>query len=286
MLHLRSRRDRAILAVLLVAAAIVVTVDFREPPGGPVDQLQRGALAVLGPLQRGVSALVSPVSDFLTGLHELGSLRERNRELEAEVARLREHERVWQDLLSENERLRGVLGMAGRCRRGSAECRTVGAQVVATTGSSYQWSVTINVGSAQGVAEGMAVIGADGLVGRVTRVSGGYATVMLLTDPTSGVAARLARTRAAGLVRGTGDGRLVFDPVAADTSVRVGDTVVSQAYEGGVFPDGIPIGVVSKLEPSASGLVQRALVQPYVRPGSLDVVAVVVEHRVRAGRGH
>ncbi|HEX3212423.1 MAG TPA: rod shape-determining protein MreC, partial [Actinomycetota bacterium] len=178
------RRQLTVLAVLVAAAVVCITVDFRQPQGGPVDRLQRVAVAAFGPLQRGASAVVRPAADLAALPAELGGLRDDNRRLEAEVARLRAQERTYADVLGENRRLRGALGMARRCG-----CRTVGASVVASSGSNFQLSVTVDAGSRQGVRRDMAVVDADGLVGRVTQVTADYATVLLVTDPASGVAA-------------------------------------------------------------------------------------------------
>jgi rod shape-determining protein MreC len=269
----RPRRARLVLALLLVAAIVLITIDFRQPEGGPVDRLQRLAIAVFGPLQQGASAVVRPVANLVGGVAEVGGLRSENRRLEAEVARLRAQERTYQDALAENRRLRGALGMAKRCG-----CRTVGASVVAASGSNFQLSVTVDAGSRQGVARDMAVVDADGLVGRVTQVTADYATVLLVTDPTSGVAASLAKGKAPGIVKGTGDQLLSFQPVRAGTKVERGDTVVTQGYQGSVFPAGVPIGVVDRVDPAgAASLVPRVAVRPYAALGTLDMVAVVVE---------
>ncbi|HET9558761.1 MAG TPA: rod shape-determining protein MreC [Actinomycetota bacterium] len=267
--------------MLLAAAIVLITIDFRQPDGGPVDRLQRLAIAVFGPLQRGASAVVRPVGDLAGGAAELGGLREDNRRLEAEVARLRAQERTYADVLGENRRLRGALGMAGRCG-----CRTVGASVVASSGSNFQLSVTVDAGSRQGVRRDMAVVDADGLVGRITQVTADYATVLLVTDPASGVAATLARGKAPGIVKGSGAQLLSFQPVRAGTEVRRGDPVVTQGYQGSVFPAGLPIGVVERVDPAgAASLVPRVAVRPYAALGALDVVAVVVELPARPARG-
>jgi len=284
------RRQLTVLAALLAASIVCITIDFRQPDGGPVDRLQRLAIAVFGPLQRGASAVVRPAAALAGEVAELGGLRDDNRRLEAEVARLRAQERTYADVLGENRRLRGALGMARRCG-----CRTVGASVVASSGSNFQLSVTVDAGSRQGVARDMAVVDADGLVGRVTQVTADYAIVLLVTDPASGVAATLtpgpawgtARSapwsKAPGIVRGSGSQLLSFQPVRAGTPVRRGDPVLTQAYQGSVFPAGLPIGVVERVDPAgAASLVPRVAVRPYATLSTLDVVAIVVE---RPGQG-
>jgi rod shape-determining protein MreC len=277
----RPRRARTVLAVLLAASIVLITIDFRQPDGGPTDRLQRLAITVFGPLQQAASAVVRPVADLVGGVAELGGLRRDNRRLQAEVDRLRAQERTYADLLRENQRLRGALGMARRCG-----CRTVGASVVASSGSNFQLSVTVDAGSRQGVRRDMAVVDADGLVGRVTQVTADYATVLLVTDPASGVAATLARGKAPGILKGSGSQLLSFQPVRAGTKVLRGDPVVTQGYQGSVFPAGLPIGVVERVDPAgAASLVPRVAVRPYANLGALDVVAIVVERPTAPTRG-
>ncbi len=280
-----SRRGRGVLAVLLLAAVVVITLDFRGGPGGPVERLQRVAISVFGPAQRLTSATIRPVGDFVGGVAGLSGLRAQNRRLQAEVDRMRAQERTYQDVLAENGRLRGALAMAERCG-----CRTVGATVVAASGSNFQWSVTIDAGTSQGIGTDMAVLDADGLVGRVVNVTADYATVLLINDPSSGVAATLARSKAPGILRGQGEQDLAFEPVRAGTDVRLGDSLVTQGYQGGIFPSGIPIGAVTRVDrASATSLVARVSVRPYSDLGTLDVVAVVVAKpappRLGASRG-
>ena len=69
------RRQLTVLAALLAAAIVCITIDFRQPDGGPVDRLQRLAIATFGPLQQGTSAVVRPVADLAGMPVELGGLR-------------------------------------------------------------------------------------------------------------------------------------------------------------------------------------------------------------------
>ena len=117
------RRQLTVLAALLAASIVCITIDFRQPDGGPVDRLQRLAIAAFGPLQRGASAVVRPVAGLAGEVAELGGLRDDNRRLEAEVARLRAQERTHADVLGENRRLRGAL---------SARCGTLAQPVPST----------------------------------------------------------------------------------------------------------------------------------------------------------
>jgi len=273
-----TRRTRVVFVVLMLAAATVMTLDFRQRPDGPVERLQRVTLAVFGPVQRGVSTVLRPLGDAASAVTG-GTARRDNERLRAEVERLRAAERGYQDLLTENERLRASIAMARRCG-----CRTVGAQVVARAGSTFQRSVTVDAGRAQGVGPDMAVLDGDGLVGRVLDASGGYASIRLLTDPTSGVAVTLAGSKAPGLLRGRGGRDLQLQMLHPNVGVAVGEPVVTRAYAGGVFPAGIPVGVVTAVGPAADGLVRTATVRPFADSDRLDVVAVVVASPRRPAR--
>jgi rod shape-determining protein MreC len=268
----RSHSPRAVvLVVLVLAAVVVITVDFRQSPGGPVERLQEVTGAVFGPVQRGLATVLRPVGNILGAVGELGSLRSENRRLHAEVQRLRGAERANQELAGQNQQLRSTLRMAARCG-----CKTVGATVVASSGSNFQWSVTIDAGSRQGVTRDMAVINADGLVGRVVAANPEYATVLLVVDPTSGVAAHVSGGGTAGLVRGRGSDGLSFEPLHAGAPVGLGDLILSQGYAGGVFPNGLPIGLVEEVGPPRAGLVRTVTVRPFADATGLDQVAVVI----------
>ena len=96
------------------------------------------------------------------------------------------------------------------------------------------------------------------------------------TDPTSGVAAHVSRGGTAGLVRGRGSDGLSFEPLHADAPVGLGDLILTQGYAGGVFPNGLPIGLVEEVGPPRAGLVRTVTVRPFADASALDQVAVVV----------
>jgi rod shape-determining protein MreC len=230
------RRQLTVLAALLAASIVCITIDFRQPDGGPVDRLQRLAIAAFGPLQRGASAVVRPVAGLAGEVAELGGLCDDNRRLEGRGGPAAG---PGADLC---RRARGEPATAGRAGHGQAlrlpDRRGLGG------GQLGLELPAVGDGRrrvAPGVARDMAVVDADGLVGRVTQVTADYAIVLLVTDPASGVAATLAQgpawsntrsapwSKAPGIVRGGGTQLLSFQPVRAGTQVRRGDPVPTQA---------------------------------------------------------
>jgi rod shape-determining protein MreC len=116
------------------------------------------------------------------------------------------------------------------------------------------------------------VLSPDGLVGRVLDVSGPYAKVQLITDRAAGVGGMILRTRRQGVVRGgaRGSGALELDYVPLQADVRVGDQVLTAGIDG-VYPRGIPVGTVVKVE-GGGQLFHKIQLAPAVDFGALDQV--------------
>ena len=265
------RRARLLFAVLVLAALALVTVDFRTGEEGPLDRLRGGLTAVLRPVQDGLAVLVRPIGDAARDASELLRIRGENERLRAELEVLRERRRSAADLERENEELRALLEVRDR---GGFD--TIAATTVALAPSNFEWTITIDAGSEDGVERNMPVINADGLVGRVIQVTPRAARVLLAIDPNFSAAARIARNGEIGPIDGRGGGPMVFRPFDPDAEVVPGDEIVTAPYRGGVFPGGIPIGTVASVPDSPSPLVTEVEVLPFVEFARLDTVLVVV----------
>ena len=125
------------------------------------------------------------------------------------------------------------------------------------------------------------MINNDGLVGRVLRVTRTTATVLLIVDADSVVGGRVGRSMEVGFLHGRGvlgsDGRLDLELVD-DTAVPAKhDTVVTWGSEaGGPYVAGVPVGRVTSVYSSLRETAQRAVIDPFVDFGALDLVGVVV----------
>jgi len=157
----------------------------------------------------------------------------------------------------------------------------VPAHVVALGPSqSFQRTVTIDAGSASGIRADMTVVSAQGLVGRVLRVSSTTATVLLIVDGDSVVGGRVGSTMKVGFVRGGGDlagGPLDLQLADRSATPSAGDTVVTWGSDKDApYVSGVPIGQVTSVYSSVRDSSKTAEVEPYVDFGALDLVGVVV----------
>jgi rod shape-determining protein MreC len=271
-MYRRSTRQRLALLALVAAAATIVTLDFRENPGGPIHRIQDAAISILAPIQDGIVRAFRPVGDFLSGLGELPTLRDENRRLRTENERLEEQQRRIPDILRENQSLLALLA-----EKDWASGASLGARVISGVPSNLEASRLLNKGSADGVKEGMAVTSSEGLVGRIVLVAPQYSKVLLAIDPHHSAGARLTNSGETGVVTGRGDEDLRFELIDPTAPVSLGETVVTSGYDQGVYPPGIPIGRVTKVEPSKDGLSKNAYVSPFVDFSRLDMVRVMLE---------
>lgn len=267
----RTRRTRLLLAALIVASLTIVTLDFRSSGPGPLDAVGKMTLQVLGPVQRGLSAIVSPIGGFLSGLTRGGSLRSEVARLERENAQLRAREQQVADIERENTRLRRQLSLKDRFN-----LRTIAASVTGVSPSNFERAVFIDRGTSDGLRVDMPVLGDGGLVGRVLKVSADTSVVGLIIDRQSAVAGRLTSSGETGILEGTGTGLLRFELLDPAAKVKVGDRVVTSGYDRGLYPAGLPVGTVIEAPPARTNLSRIVTVRPFVDFSSLDFVFPVL----------
>lgn len=272
-MYRRSGRSKLLLLVLLVTSAALITLDHRSGAGGVPHRLRRVAQVAVAPLQSGVTAIGQPVGRFVSNLRDLGRSAAEKERLQERLASLEAEAHQARGLLEENEDLRDQLGLSRSWR--AAE--RVTAQVIADAPGNYRWSVVIDRGEVDGVRRDMPVLVPDGLVGKVLDAGDHQATVLLMVDPSAGAAARLEGSGATGAVSGNGvDRPLTLEFVDKGARVVAGDPVVTSHMNRGIFPAGIPIGVVSEVEGDERSTEYDISVEPYVDFKSLQFVQVLL----------
>ncbi len=189
-------------------------------------------------------------------------LRKQLQEKEIEIAFARE-------ALEQNARLRDSLGFPKR------EAYTlIPAEPKAIDPKRRDNALLVAVSENQEVRRDMAVVSLMGLVGKTTNVLGNTVTVELLTSPNCRVAARDQNTRALGIIKWNGGQMLYLDNVPIRDSVMVGDTIISSGL-GGLFPAGLPIGIVEQVTNPERGFFKDIQVDPFVNFNRLDEVFIL-----------
>jgi rod shape-determining protein MreC len=273
-MYRRTGRGRLLLLVFLGLCIVLITIDFRQGEGGPLDKAREISSAVVEPIQRGFTKVFRPVGDFFSSIGELGSLRAENARLESELQTVETQIGEAETIADENARLRALFELD----ESWASMDKVTAEVINRVPSNYRWIVEINKGADAGVRPDMAVITGDGLAGKVTRVDGNSSTVLLLIDSTGGASAKIEGAGFIASIKGNGVGEpMSLELVDPDLEVRVGDEVLTSSYNGGIFPPNIPIGRVTFVNANTAALEQDVDVEPYVDFQSIDFVQVLLE---------
>jgi rod shape-determining protein MreC len=273
----RVRSTRLLVVGLLLASLVTITVDSRGGQSGALAAIGRTGAAIITPLQEGIATVFRPVGSFLSNVWRAGSLAEENRALREQIGLLQREQQEILSLRRENEEFQRLLGISE-----SLEFETMGAVVTGEVPSNFEWGVFIDKGADDGVTVDMPVMSGEGLVGRVVQVYPTSSKVMLIIDPDSAVAARLSASGERGVLVGQREEPLRFDFVDLETEVQPGETVETSGYQlqsglEGLFPPGIPIGVVDRVEPDEANFTAGVVVRPNVDFSRLDFVLLVTE---------
>lgn len=264
-----SRRTRVVLVVLLVAALSLITLDYSDGSNSGLRAVRSVSGAVFG----GIEHAAGSVARFFSSGSSSGS---QVKNLQEQLVKLRAELSGAQLSKSDLKQLRKLLMLAG-----AAQYRVVAASVIAV-GTGYQQTVTIDVGSSNGITPDETVLNGDGLVGEVTSVTSTTATVLLADSPAEVVGAAVQPSGQLGSVTGPGqtsggDGLMRLQMLSSSAQLKPGDELVTSASEHDrPFVPGVPIGVITKLVNENGALTEAAEVRPFVDYTALGIVAVVI----------
>lgn len=222
-------------------------------------------------VQTWLSSRFVALQDFLTAPRDIASLRQRNTELEAEVAELQSQVIQLQQQVGQTEMLAALVDF----ERANPENQYQGAAVIGRDPSPFLQYVIINRGSNDGILRGMPVVTDQGLVGRVDAVIADAARVQLITDPAANVNIRLQNAEVDASLVGSVTGDLTLELIPQDASVQSGDLVLTSGLGGG-YPPNLIVGQVVNVRSRDFDLFQEATVQPVVDFNQLQVVLVII----------
>lgn len=277
-MYRRNGRGRLLLLVFIALSILIITLDFRQGEGGPLVRAKEISVAIVAPIQRGLTTVFRPVGNFFASIGELGSLRSDNAELKAQLEVMEQEVKEAEAFQSDFAALSRLMELDAPYTAGDF----VNAQVIGSSPSNYRWARFIDKGAEDGIRKNMAVINADGLVGKVISVTRGNALVLLLIDPKAAAGARVENRRDTGKIQGNGEDQgLSLELIGSNSEVFEADEVVTSGQDG-VYPPGIPIGLIDQITGDIRRPDQQIVVEPWVDFTSLDYVRVILDRRLPA----
>jgi len=265
----RAKRIRLFLflgLLLFLFTTLVVSTVGRQEFSGP----HKLALEILGTAQYSVSRVTGSLRKIWLDYTALIAVRDENARLREELKKYKAANNTYREAVATNIRLTKLLEMKEYIPDPS-----ITAEIIGVDPSQWFKTIIIDRGSGDGIQAGMPVISAEGIVGQVVNTSPNFAKIILATDPNSAVDGLVQKNRVQGIVKGGGTS-FHMDYVLKDKDVATGDKIVTSGV-GGVFPTGIPIGTVTKMEKTGRGMFQEIEITPATDFSHLEHVIIVIK---------
>lgn len=272
MLRLLKRYMNLIISVmLLIIPFFFLRANIRSPE--KLTPIDRFILKLSAPIQWVVKVSVEWFGDLWSNYIYLIKVKEKNDYLMKEIKRLKEENRRLSSLAEENRRLRNMLEF-----KENFMWDMISAKVIARDINSVFRTVRVRLDRGEDtVAPGMVVVAPEGLVGEIIRVWSGFSDVMIVPDTGSSIDVEIERTKARGILKGTGGNNSYICKISflkRDEDVKTGDLVITSGV-GRKFPRGILVGTVSKVIKKSFGLYQEVEVEPSVDFSTLSEVFII-----------
>jgi rod shape-determining protein MreC len=256
--HLLSRAG-----IIMLATASVVLMVMGKSGNPAVSRLQNAVSDAITPILAVAASPMNTVSGAATWVTEVINMRSENIALKNQNAQLMQWQSVAKDMEAENKSLRELLKVVPAQKHSY-----ITARVVSDLGGPYAHSALIAGGASAGITKDQAVINESGLIGRVVEAGNTSARVLLLADINSRVPVITENSREKSILSGSNDDLPILSYLAVGSKVVVGERVVTTG-DGGIFPSGIPVGIVTSIDRGA------VKVQPFVDPAKVEYVSVV-----------
>lgn len=255
------------LCFILVGSLVSITADLRASLiRDTVDSL---ISSVFYPIHKGVAVLKRSAVGALEAVGSVAALRQENRELRETTESLLSTVVRARELEKENERLRDLLAFARK-----EDLRFEPVEVIGGDATSWFSTVTIDKRGNRRIEKDMCVVTDKGVVGKILSVEPLTARVLLLSDSNSRVGALVQRTRDRGIVQGNDRGGCLMKYLDPMADVERGDLVVTSG-DSLIFPKGLAVGVVTKVERERGDLLKWAEIEPSVKFSQLEEAFVI-----------
>jgi rod shape-determining protein MreC len=268
----QSRRRRITLLLVVVTSLALISLD--KSGAGIIGSARSGAQDVVAPLQNLADDAINPVRDFFDGLGRGNELEAENSKLRRELAAAQAQVQAGQAASRQLQELNRLYDLPQ-----VSDADGIVASVVDGPTDNFSRTLQLDKGSDAGIAVDMPVVVADGLVGKVVRVSKTRAVVLRLDDPSFGVTVQMLKKDALG-PSGFADGQksstlLKLTTLDSSEGLEKGELAITSGKAGSIFPKGLSVGIVTRKVDPATATQQQAQLHPVVDLDRLDLVKVL-----------
>ena len=265
-----KNKKAGIIGIIITILILIIIVIFSNGDNN-TSFLENAISNIVMPVQNGLTYLKNKLSGNSTFFADINNLKEENKKLEEENSKLEQSLRELETIKAENNTLKEYLNLTEKY----GEYKTVPGYVINKDISNYSKMIVINIGKKEGIEENMTVIADEGLVGHVISVTDNTAKVQLIIDTASSVSCSMS-TQDSIVCKGTLDDNSTLKAMYLPTELNIiqGDNIVTSGL-GGIYPKGIHVGTIRKVENTKNITDRYALVDTAVDFNKLNTVLVI-----------
>ncbi len=257
-------RKTLLLFLFIILSLVLMTYQSKTKPLLPLQFLNN-------PITRFHDVLSSLKESLRSPFKKILLREEENIRLKAEIEKLMMERQKYEEIIIENKRLKELLSL-----KDVTPNYVTTARVIARGPDQWSNTFVLDKGLSAGIRKDMIAITSRGLVGKISEVSNSYSHLLLLTDINFSAAVRLQEGRLEGIISGTGLRKCQLKYIPYDEEVKKGDILITSGLDS-LFPKGIPVGYISKLNKTGSGLFQSIEVTPFVDNRRIEEVVIITK---------
>ncbi len=266
--------SRTFIAVCIAAVLLMGMMIMDTAADGRMNFLENIGGTLVTPLQNFCTTVIRSGGNLVRAYTEYDALKAENDKLKNELASVGQYLRDAESYVNENKSLKAMLGIAEK----HSDFQFAACTVVGSDQNGYSHTLTLNKGSADGLAEKDLVMTADGVVGYVNELGLTWCKVSTVLDSSCEMGAIVTRTGDVGVLDWdyalSEEGLLKLAYLDAGVVLTAGDAVETSGV-GGVFPAGVLLGRVKELKTESHGISQYAVLEPAVDVTKVSTVFVI-----------
>ncbi|HEX2965585.1 MAG TPA: rod shape-determining protein MreC [Syntrophorhabdaceae bacterium] len=261
-------------SIAIILAIFILIVSFLSFTNTPFvfktfSAIKSGLSIAVGPALTAISRPVDTVASFFGGYIGLINAGKENKDLRAELNELRMENTRLREYERENKRFKELLGFMEKKPNTMIAARVTGEDL-----NNWFRCIIVDKGNKQGVRSKMPVITPKGIVGQAVEVDRWHSKVMIINDTNSSIDVSVDNKSTRGLLEGTGRNILKLKYVIKNDPVEIGDKLFTSGKDG-IFPKGIPAGIVMTVDKSKAGMFADIDVMPYNNFKELNEVLII-----------
>jgi len=267
-----ERRTKIVINSIILAISLY-GMSQREYVFKRTSLAEKVLIDLMAPVQSIVTDVQEGMSSYVEHYVTNLNASKENKNLKLKISDLQNEVFSYQEAVKESERLRALIDYGNMLER-----KKIVARVVSWDSADDYKVVRINKGFKHGIKLQSVVTSAEGLVGYVYRLTENFADVITILDANNRVDGVVERLRSHGVVEGYNRGRCIMKYVNRTEPIILNDIVLTAGL-GNVYPKGLKIGYISRIERESYGITQHVEITPLVNFDKLEEVLVLVHEQ-------